>query len=133
LETLDKATYFRAYYECAFFDVLTSNTHCIYITLRLLLLTTQIFLSRSTMQQQEGEETMLGAHEQRSEVARLLAQISAEYEAAQRGLSGLAFGTSQHEFITARMEHMGQLHSELHSLVGDIAIAMIADELNATD
>ena len=31
---------------------------------------------------------MYGAQEQRSEVARLLTQISAEYEAAQRGLSG---------------------------------------------
>jgi hypothetical protein len=74
---------------------------------------------------------MLGAHKQRSEVARLLAQISAEYEAAQRGLRGLAYGVSQHEFITARMENMGQLHSELQSLVGDVAIAMIADQLNA--
>ncbi len=74
---------------------------------------------------------MLRAHKQRSEVARLLAQISAEYEAAQRGLRGLAHGVSQHEFITARMENMGQLHSELQSLVGDVAIAMIADQLNA--
>ncbi len=73
---------------------------------------------------------MLGAHEQRSEVARLLAQISQEYEAAQRGLTGLAFGTSQHEFITARMENMGQLHSQLQTIVGDDAIAMIAEELN---
>ena len=73
---------------------------------------------------------MRGAHEQRSEVARLLSQISAEYEAAQRGLSGLAHGVSQHEFITARMENMGQLHSELQELVGDIAIAMIADQLS---
>jgi hypothetical protein len=76
--------------------------------------------------------TMLGAQEQRSEVARLLSQISAEYEAAQRGLTGLAQGTSQHEFITARMENMGQLHGQLQSLVGDIAIAMIADQLNNT-
>jgi len=75
---------------------------------------------------------MLGAQEQRSEVARLLSQISEEYEAAQRGLTGLASGTSQHEFITARMENMGQLHGELQSLVGDIAIAMIADQLNNT-
>jgi hypothetical protein len=73
---------------------------------------------------------MLGAQEQRSEVASLLAQISAEYEAARRGLTGVAYGTSQHEFITARMEHMGQLHGQLQSLVGDIAIAMIAEELN---
>ena len=73
---------------------------------------------------------MLGANEQRSEVARLLAEIRAEYEAAQRGLSGLAQGTSQHEFITTRMENMGQIHTQLHALVGDTAIAMIADQLN---
>ncbi len=74
---------------------------------------------------------MEGAYEQRSEVARLLAQISAEYEAAKRGLTGLAYGTSQHEFITARMEHMSQLHGELQSIVGDNAIALIADQLNS--
>jgi len=73
---------------------------------------------------------MLGANEQRSEVARLLAQITAEYEAAERGLTGLALGVSQHEFITARMEHMGELHSELQSLVGDIATAMVAEQLS---
>ena len=73
---------------------------------------------------------MPGADEQGSEVARLLEQITAEYEAAQRGLTGLACGTSQHEFITRRMEHMDQLHGELQSIVGDIAIAMIAEQLN---
>ena len=72
---------------------------------------------------------MLGAEELGSEVARLLARISQEYEAAQRGLTGLAFGTSKHEFITAKMENMGQLHSELQSIVGDQAIALIADTL----
>ena len=73
---------------------------------------------------------MLGANEQRSEVARLLMQISEEYEAAQRGLSGIAYGTARHAFITARMENMGQLHAQLQSIVGDAAIAMIAEELN---
>ncbi len=73
---------------------------------------------------------MLKAEEHRSEVARLLSQISAEYDAAQRGLTGLAYGTSQHEFITARMENMGQLHSELQSIVGDVAIAMIVETLS---
>lgn len=73
---------------------------------------------------------MLGADEQRSEVAQLLAQISAEYEAAQQGLSGLSLGTSRHDFITARMENMGRIHTQLHSIVGDAAIAMIADQLN---
>ena len=42
---------------------------------------------------------MQGANEQRSEVARLLSQISAEYEAARLGLTGLAYGVSQHEFV----------------------------------
>jgi hypothetical protein len=74
---------------------------------------------------------MEGAYERGSEVARLLAQISAEYEAAKLGLTGLAYGTSQHEFITARMEHMSQLHSQLQSIVGDDAIALIADQLNS--
>ena len=73
---------------------------------------------------------MLEIQEHGSEVARLLSQIGAEYEAAQRGLTGLSCGTSQHEFITARMEHMGQLHHQLQSIVGDVAIAMIADRLN---
>lgn len=75
---------------------------------------------------------MPGAHEQRSEVARLLSQISAEYEAAQRGLTGLCYGMSQHDFITARMENVGQLHTQLQSLVGDTAIVMVADALNTT-
>ena len=75
-------------------------------------------------------KNMARVHEHRSEVARLLAQISAEYEAAQRGLTGLSYGTSQHEIITARMENMGKIHTQLQTLVCDIAIAMIADQLN---
>lgn len=66
----------------------------------------------------------------KSEVARLLTQISAEYEAAQRGLTGLCYGTSQHEYITARMENMGRAQDQLHALIGDVAIRMVADRLN---
>jgi hypothetical protein len=73
---------------------------------------------------------MFGAYKQQSEVSRLLTQINDEYEAAQRGLSGLSCGTSRHEFITARLEHMGQLHNELHELIGDAAIALIAEQLD---
>lgn len=73
---------------------------------------------------------MQQASKQNSEVARLLAQISAEYEAAQRGMGGFACGSSKHEFITARMEHMGRLHRQLQSIVGESAIAMIADTLS---
>ena len=76
---------------------------------------------------------MFKSHDQRSEGARLLSQISVEYEAAQRGLTGLSYGMSKHDFITARMENMGQIHSKLESLVGgDAAIAMIADQLNSS-
>lgn len=73
---------------------------------------------------------MLEAGKQRSEVARILAQISAEYESAQQGLTGLSSGSSQHAFISARMENMSQLHTELRVLVGDAAIAMIAAQLD---
>ena len=76
---------------------------------------------------------MLGYEERGSEVARLLSKITAEYEAAQRGLTGLAYGTSQHDFITARMDNMGHLHSELQTIVGDSAIALIVDALNNVD
>ncbi len=82
--------------------------------------------------QQEGKEAMLGANGQQSEVARLLSQISSEYEAAQRGMSGLAYGNARHDFITARMETMGQIHTQLQALVGDGAIAMIAEQLDNT-
>lgn len=68
---------------------------------------------------------------QQSEVARILGQIRAEYESAQRGLTGLSYGTSRHEFITARMETMGGLHAQLHDIVGDAAIALLADQLDA--
>jgi hypothetical protein len=78
----------------------------------------------------EGEVHMLDAQTQRSEVRRLLEQIGAEYEAAQRGLTGLASGTPNHAFITAKMERMSQLHTQLHDIVGDVAIAMVADTLS---
>ncbi len=57
--------------------------------------------------------------ENKSKVARLLAHISAEQEAAERGLHGLAQGTAEHAFITAKMERIGLLGSELSALVGE--------------
>ena len=68
--------------------------------------------------------------ENQSDVARILAQICAEYEASNNGLYGLAQGTSRHAFITARMENMGELHIELQKLVGEAAIGMIATRLD---
>lgn len=72
---------------------------------------------------------MPGTHEQPGEVVRLLAQITEEYKAAQNGMTGLDSGTARHDFINARMENMGQLHSQLQTIVGDAAIALIAAEL----
>lgn len=76
---------------------------------------------------------MLSYERHGSEVAGLLSRITAEYEAAQRGLSGLSYGTAQHEFISARMESMGRLHSELQNIVGDSAMALIVDALENAD
>ena len=67
----------------------------------------------------------------KSEVARLLAQISAEYEAAERGLGGLSLGSARHDFITVRMEQMSPLHTKLRTLVGDDAITLVAQQLDS--
>jgi hypothetical protein len=53
-----------------------------------------------------------------SEVAQLRQRIAEEYQAAKWGLSGLACGTAQHIFITARMENMSRCHEQLSILVG---------------
>jgi hypothetical protein len=73
---------------------------------------------------------MSGECEQLSEVARLLSQISAEYEAAQRGLWGLSSGGVRHDFITAKNETIGRCHEELVKLVGpEQAISIIANTI----
>lgn len=70
---------------------------------------------------------MAGTPENRSDVARLLAQINAEYHSAQSGLSGLSSGSARHDFITARTENIGRCHEQLVALVGpDQAISIIA-------
>jgi hypothetical protein len=58
-------------------------------------------------------------------------QIAAEYMAAQAGMSGLAMGTAQHKFITARMENMGRCHEQLNTLVGEQeATKLVAETLD---
>jgi hypothetical protein len=66
-----------------------------------------------------------------SEVAQLRQRIADEYLAAQWGLTGLASGTSQHQVITARMEHLGESFTTLTDLVGspEEAIKMVNDTL----
>ena len=54
----------------------------------------------------------------KSEVAQLLERIELEYQAAQRALTDYAC-VAPHEFITARMEQMGQCHETLQQLVGE--------------
>jgi hypothetical protein len=54
-----------------------------------------------------------------SKIAQLKQQIIAEYEAAERGLQGLAYGTTQHRFITARMETIAQCCQRLREVAGE--------------
>ena len=71
---------------------------------------------------------------QRSEVAELLAQIRCEYEAAEHGFSGLAQGSSQHQFLARRTERISELYSQLHNLLGQDAITLLAAQIdNASD
>ena len=73
----------------------------------------------------------MSTHEPKSEVARLRERIAAEYEAAQRGLSGTAM-TASHQFITARMERMWEHLQELTQLVGATeACAIVFGEAQA--
>ncbi len=70
--------------------------------------------------------------ESHSEVARLRQRIAEEYEAAMRGLTGFAYGTAKHEFITRRMEQIGTCHETLKQLVGEQeATRMLAETLQA--
>lgn len=74
----------------------------------------------------------MDTQENRSEVARLRQRIAQEYEAARRGLTGLAYGTAKHEFITRRMEQIGSCHETLKHLVGEQeATRMLAETLEA--
>src|SRR6267154_1676883 len=70
--------------------------------------------------------------ENKSEVARLRQQIANEYQAAAWGLSGLAYGTAQHRFITAKMERMGQSFTQLTQVVGspETAIELMNETLD---
>ncbi len=64
----------------------------------------------------------------KSEVARLRQQYAEEYEAAQRGLSGLAMGSARHAFITRKMANMCVCQLELAKLVGEQEAARLLNE-----
>jgi hypothetical protein len=59
------------------------------------------------------------AQEIKSEVARVMQQIDAEYEAGRQALHGLALGTAQHAFITQRMENMANQFAALRAIIGE--------------
>jgi hypothetical protein len=72
--------------------------------------------------------------ENNSEVARLMEQIRAEHESAQRGLTGIAEGTARHVFIHAHIERMWKLKDELGKELSDAeALSIICRMLLSTD
>lgn len=65
-----------------------------------------------------------------SEVARILAQITAEYEAASRGFEGLAQGTARHDFINHKMGMMQDRIDDLAVMIGkQQAMKLVIDQL----
>jgi F0F1-type ATP synthase gamma subunit len=66
-----------------------------------------------------------------SEVARLLEQIHAEYQAAHWAMQGLAMGTASHEFIHRKMDKMQDGMEQLSQAIGqDRAIKAMAQLLD---
>jgi uncharacterized protein YoaH (UPF0181 family) len=64
-----------------------------------------------------------------SEVAHLLQQIEAEYQAAQQALSGVAVA-GRHAYITARQENIGKCFEMLSTLMSsEEAIKIVAQTL----
>lgn len=74
----------------------------------------------------------MNTQENHSEIARLRQCIAVEFEAAMFGLTGLAYGSAKHEFITRRMEQIGTYHETLQHLVGEQeATRMMAETLES--
>lgn len=69
----------------------------------------------------------------KSEVARIRAQIAAEYSAAWQAQHGPAI-VAQHQIITAHMENMSRLHEQLKEIVGpEEAAKALKDAMEDTD
>lgn len=73
---------------------------------------------------------MADDHLKHSEVAAILQQIEVEYRAARQGFTGFAVSAT-HAAISARLARMGQLHEHLRDLVGDDAICLVVERLEA--
>jgi hypothetical protein len=64
-----------------------------------------------------------------SEIAQLKQNIEQEYQAAQRGLTDLAFGAARHDFIIIHMQNMGQYCQQLEVVAGETATQQFLTEL----
>ena len=71
-------------------------------------------------------------HEQRSDVAYLMAQIRSEYASCQQALHGLSLGTAQHAFMTAKTERLAQRVEELRQVAGEEAVRHVLTRLGET-
>jgi hypothetical protein len=63
-----------------------------------------------------------------SELRALLNQIDAEYQSAMRAVRSFAYGTSQHRFITWRMERMRLLQELIADRVGETEASRLVSE-----
>jgi hypothetical protein len=88
----------------------------------------RLFLVQRIRDKQGRMESFMDKHENHSEVARLMQQINEANEAAYQALYGLAAGVSRHEFITAKMERIGECHKALKVLVGEHEANMLLAE-----
>jgi hypothetical protein len=66
-----------------------------------------------------------------SEIAQIRETIAREYMAAKWGLTGFAQGTAKHEFISARMGRIEEGRKALEAHVGDKAIVLVVETLEA--
>lgn len=64
-----------------------------------------------------------------SEVAQLLSEIEEANNAAYRALYEFASGTARHEFISTRMQRIGELGDQLLSVLGPQAIPLIVEAM----
>ena len=69
--------------------------------------------------------------QQEPSVRALLAQFDAEYQAAFRALHSFSQGSSQHKFISQKMENMSAIQGMLTEKIGkDEAARLVVDAMN---
>ena len=75
---------------------------------------------------------MIGIENNHSEVARLVAQIEAEYAAACAGMYGLSAGSARHDVIQARMSRAQEIGEQLIERIGkEAALPLIVEAMDA--